>query len=268
VRQGRHAQSTPDCAKRSLDVRRFALPLPGLRLGRTHSMSQPLCATATMQHRAATRAQISPGAAHRGPSNAAPSCHPAPAVRRCVDGAPLPVLTTPGGKHYVISEEGCEYEVELQTGPTFPLVHHPTVLRVSAALCRPRPQATLHGDDSKLAALRHGHGLLSGGPRCHAQCTVEKATGTSDAATAPACMCELRLIRHGPLLVPVQASLYVDGQPVGYNYPKLKPNSSYVYEGFCISGGGACSQPVCTMFVGCSGRVRAVPRVDICVLLW
>lgn len=39
---------------------------------------------------------------------------------RYSDGQPLPVLDTPGGKQYVISEEGCEYKVVLTTGSRFP----------------------------------------------------------------------------------------------------------------------------------------------------
>ncbi|KAI8464321.1 MAG: hypothetical protein J3K34DRAFT_119898 [Monoraphidium minutum] len=41
-------------------------------------------------------------------------------VRRCDDGSALPVLTTPGGKLYVISEADCEFEVVVTTGSRFP----------------------------------------------------------------------------------------------------------------------------------------------------
>ncbi|GBF89829.1 hypothetical protein Rsub_02533 [Raphidocelis subcapitata] len=41
-------------------------------------------------------------------------------VRRCSDGSTLPVVATGGGKEYVMSEEGCEYEVAVVCDSTFP----------------------------------------------------------------------------------------------------------------------------------------------------
>ena len=46
--------------------------------------------------------------------------HALPAVRRCADGSELPIIAVPGGKLYVLSEEGCEFDVVVECSRNFP----------------------------------------------------------------------------------------------------------------------------------------------------
>lgn len=48
---------------------------------------------------------------HRPATCGGQTRRPRLAVRRCSDASPLPVVATSGGKEYVLSEEGLEYEV-------------------------------------------------------------------------------------------------------------------------------------------------------------
>jgi hypothetical protein len=59
----------------------------------------------------------------------APLLPPSPlAVRRCADGSALPTVATAGGRVYVVSEEGCEFDVELRCGPGFPMTHDSRII--------------------------------------------------------------------------------------------------------------------------------------------
>jgi hypothetical protein len=67
---------------------------------------------------------------------------PSAAVRRASDRSPLPVVATAGGKHYCLSEEGCEYVVEVVTDHTFPTTTIPGLQHgVSRHRERRRPAA-------------------------------------------------------------------------------------------------------------------------------
>jgi hypothetical protein len=63
-------------------------------------------------------------------------------VRRCSDGSALPIITTPGGKLFVLSEEGLEYEVVLQADKGFPVVPANMAVEVGGAPRTPSSRQT------------------------------------------------------------------------------------------------------------------------------
>lgn len=191
---------------------------------------------------------------------------PGATVARCSDGQPLPVLATPGGKQYVISEEGCEYKVVGTPGPRFPFSRnkdHVSRVRL-AGVCALFPTPAWHAGrplraKSPVCTLVIGPNTLFSAmaPRANlgaASFPPLTATGLAcpwapctAAARQSSCGAgsDLGRLTNRPCTgAALQAFLYVDGQCVGYSKIFSDANPM-VREGFCMSGeaGAAARRP-------------------------